>query len=128
MVTTIWASEVRFALDSDVVSSSSGYIQLTWTATDENDSFVLEQSVSSDFESVKTIYSGPDLATFVSGLPDGQYYFRVHGKDQKWSSTLQLNVQHQSLQLALSLSAIGFLVFVMTVGVVVRGSFKSQQT
>lgn len=107
--------------------SDSGYIKIQWD--DSNDipaaTFTLEQSETSDFEESKVIYEGPDRASFISGLPNGHYYYRIKtqakGKTSDWSSTITVQVKHHSLTMALSLASVGLLVFVLTVAVVISG-------
>ena len=115
------------------VVSESGYVKLSWgwshPALDtELLEFELQQSESSNFEKVTTIYKGPDYATFLSGLENGSYYHRVRViSDQKqiqsdWSLPLLVRVQHHSHQLAFALFGIGAIVFFITVGIVIQGS------
>lgn len=65
---------------------------------------------------------------FVSGLPDGEYRFAVSVIDADGNIELRssepaiLRVEHWSLIQALSLFAIGSIVFLTLVGVIVYGS------
>lgn len=112
--------------------SESGYIKLSWNlngakAPANNFNFELQRSVHQDFEQPISIYRGPDYATFISGLPDGNYYYRVRAivKDDTqtsdWSAPVLVQVKHHSLALALLLCGIGAAVFLITVGIVVQG-------
>ena len=59
---------------SPAIETYEGYAQLTWqpaTAPDGALSFELQQSRDSQFSSPRIIYRGRDLASLVSGLPDG---------------------------------------------------------
>lgn len=112
--------------------TNSGYIKLTWglqlsqSALDTLH-FELQRSRDAAFESVKTIYEGPDLASFRSGLPNGTFYYRVrtvsseNGLAGPWSEPLNVVVEHQSLTLAFSLAGVGCAVFLAVVVVVLRG-------
>ncbi len=115
------ASPVQFTLDGRDIESNSGHVRLVWKS--EGDTlFVLQQAPDSSFLHAKTIYEGPDLASFVSGLRNGNYYFRVRGEDDQWSDVVHLHVQHQSLELAFTLFGIGGIVFLLTVFVVLKGA------
>ena len=115
--------------------TQSGYIKLSWQWEPEEGSrdpytFELQQSMDEGFEAPQTIYKGPDYATFLSGLKDGKYYYRirVQGKSGSgWSEPVKLEVKHHSLQLAFSLFGLGALVFLITVGIVVQGNRSAQQ-
>ena len=113
----------------------AGYLKLSWeppAATPDAHAlhYEVQRSSNQNFASVKTIYRGPDRATFLSGLRDGNYYYRVRslqpesGEASDWSEVLVVKVVHHSLSLALWLFAIGALVFLLTVAVIVHGTWK----
>ena len=114
-------SNIQFSTESLMVESNSGYLQLEWNAETNAISYVLQRSTDANFNEFKTIYQGPDQATFISGLDNGTYYFRVGNESGHWSDTLTLNVKHQSLSLAYTLFGLGFLVFACTVFIVIKG-------
>lgn len=116
--------DVQFIADTLFVESRDGYTALQWNAGDHS-TFELQQSSDPDFSNTTTIYKGPDRASFISGLNDGIYYFRIRGLSGSWSDTLCLSVNHQSLSLALFLAGIGMVVFLVTVWVVVTGSLRT---
>ncbi|MBZ0254789.1 hypothetical protein K8I31_01920 [bacterium] len=94
---------------------------------DEEITFELQQSNSPEFSNSITRYKGPDAASFISGLPNGTYYYRVRCIDAKdaisgWSEPAVITIQHHSMLLAFSLFFIGMFVFAATVFVVVYGS------
>lgn len=116
---------------SSTVISKSGYQQLTWTVEAQNEKkleFELQQALDEQFAQVSTIYKGPDFATFLSGLENGHYYYRVRSmtadKLQKssWSTPKTVEIKHHSLTLALSLFGLGAVVFLATVWIVIQGS------
>jgi len=114
-------------------TSDAGHIKLVWqypNGLGPGAQFELQQANDAAFRTNRTIYLGPDLASFVSGLPNGEYYFRIRtrmndGRTSFWSRALSVKVEHQSLQLAFSLFGIGALVFVATLAVVFFGSRKA---
>ncbi len=112
--------------------SESGYIKLSWELDGTNTSannfiFELQRSAHQDFEQSAQTYRGPDYATFISGLPDGDYYYRARtiaidgAQESDWSAPVLVQVKHHSLSLALLLCGIGAAVFLITVGIVVQG-------
>lgn len=115
--------------------TSSGSIKLSWrseaTDTDaENAEFTLERATQADFSDAKLYYHGPDLATYISGLANGRYYFRIReigksGMESAWSPPVEVVVEHHSLSLAFALFGIGGLVFILTVLVVLRGASRT---
>lgn len=112
--------------------AQSGSIKLSWHSTGEDETapgldFVLQEATNPGFTDAETYYRGPDLATYISGLPEGIYYYRVRlqgdaGQRSAWSDPVVVEVEHHSLSLAWFLFAVGGLVFALTVTVVVRGA------
>lgn len=101
------------------LSSDTGYALIEWTAAG---SVSLEIAPENDHSEVRTLYSGANSAYFVSGLADGAYSLRLRGEGGEVSAPLSLAVSHQSLTRALMLTALGALVFILTVGAIVRGA------
>ena len=93
----------------------------------------MQQGFDSLFDSTRIRYTGPDMASYISGLKNGDYYFRVrtvtdHGNAHgDWSGTVTVTVEHHSLTLALTLAGLGGLVFLLTVAVVVQGTRASER-
>ena len=94
----------------------------------------MQTSGDSTFAKYETLYQGPDFATFLSGLPNGHYYYRVRtiAEDTQtpgaWSATVTATVKHHSLAFALSLFGIGAIVFALTVGIVKQGNRRMVNT
>jgi len=120
------AGAIDFETDSHDLTAESGYIRLSWQAG-AGVPYELQQDTVPDFTNARWVYRGPDRASFVSGLPDGTYYFRVRSGDGVWSPPLRLAVKHQSLVLAFSLFGIGATVFLLTAGMVVRGARETER-
>lgn len=114
-------ANIQFKSENLNIDSNSGYIQLEWNVKSEVETYVLQQATDSNFADAKVIYQGPDQASFVSGLNNNTYYYRVGDLQQNWSSTLRLNVKHQSLSLAYTLFILGFVVFAGTIFIVIKG-------
>lgn len=109
--------------------SRDGHLKLQWQGSDipAGSLFEVQQAETETFTDAKIIYRGPDLATFVSGLKNGNYYFRVRLQDEGWSNVLKLTVDHHSLSLTFVLLGLGALVFLLTAGVVIYGARKAPQ-
>lgn len=120
---------------SEEMSSSAGHVRLVWGVPDDVENleaieFELQQTRDVTFEERRTIYSGPDQASFISGLPDGKYYFRVrtklNGEVSSWSAHATVDVQHHSLNLAYTLLGLGAIVVIATISVVILGNRRVQ--
>lgn len=118
--------------------TESGYLKLSWkpgaSSADRTPYlFELQQAIRHDFTQTDLIYKGKDYATFLSGLPDGQFYYRVRAVSpdgaqySDWSAPVLVQVAHHSLRLAFLLFGIGAVVFLITVGIVVQGVRSSAQ-
>ena len=116
----------EFRVENYHIQNDNGYYKLEWDSSPGAE-VELQRSSSSDFNEVMVIYNGVDRASYISGLENGTYYFRVRELGGKWSQTLVLEVQHQSLTLAFTLFGLGGFVFLLTVLVVVKGSKQMQR-
>jgi len=111
--------------------TKSGFFKLSWSIEHRNDvKFRIVESRDPSFKNYKVKYEGPDLATFVSGLSNGEYYYRVraifreNGQKSGWSKTLSVTVEHHSLKLAFTLMVIVAAVFIATALLVLYGNHK----
>lgn len=119
----------RFTVPSTRVAPS-GSFAIRWSSAQPAafDQFELQQSRNRDFSEARLIYSGPDRASYVSGLPNGDFYYRVRGvntqfnRKSRWASPIRRIVQHPSLEFAVSMWGVGALVFLSTLGVVLSGA------
>lgn len=116
--------------------TESGYVKLSWEWPSGHEDgskheFELQQAQDDQFSTFKTIYQGQDFATFLSGLRNGNYYYRVRVKEgsdmSDWSKPILVEVKHHSLSLAFALFGLGALVFLLTVGIIVQGNRKVTQ-
>jgi hypothetical protein len=131
----IWAVAIFLSLPlfaqpelsaSDEVSRT-GYFQLKWKSG-ENGQFVLQQDTTSLFTSPKTLYSGPDTARTVSGLLNGEYYYRVRAAEGEWSEPLMVTVEHYKLSTAFIFLGLGAVVFLATATLIIRGHITHRKT
>lgn len=107
--------------------SQDGHIKLEWQPAAASSVFEVQQATDESFREARAIYRGPDRATFISGLKNGTYYFRVRAEDSDWSNVLKLEVTHHSLSLTYILMGLGSIVFLCTAGMVIYGARKSAQ-
>jgi hypothetical protein len=104
--------------------SEDGHVKIVWEMSRAAVEVEVEvqQSKNENFEAAKTVYRGLDKATFVSGLENGTYHYRIRHVDGAWSDPVMLTVRHHSLRLAFILFSLGAVVFAFTVFIVVRGA------
>ena len=105
--------------------SEDGHIKIEWDMPVAHAEVELQQAETKDFSDATIVYRGPDNATFISGLEDGTYYYRIRKVDGSWSDFISVNVKHHSLSLAISLFVAGSIVFLLTVWVVVKGALTA---
>ncbi len=88
--------------------------------------FEVLESASPEFENSTLRYRGKDSATYLSGLSEGDYYFRVTASKEKDGSKIEsdlvkFEVQFVSMSLVWKLVGMGILVFFATLWVVLKG-------
>jgi hypothetical protein len=103
-------------------TSTTGTFDLRWQGAADA-GYELEERRPN--QPARIIYRGRDTARVVTGLPNGQYAYRIRDIQQKvadgWSETHTVLVQHHSLTRALTFFTIGLLVFLATLAVIIRG-------
>lgn len=109
-------------LNSDSKLATAGYFQLQWSGQFNN--FQLQESTSSDFNEYKILYEGKDLARFVSGKPDGDFYYRVKviENNSLVSNVVKVSVLHHPLENAILFFFAGAIVFVSILVLIVKGN------
>jgi hypothetical protein len=124
----------RFEGDAEEFSEA-GYVTLRWTVPEDAvaDEDVVRYQVALEAAPARipaeTIYEGTANASFLSGLVDGEYRFRVRARDgdaadwSSWSPPKVVVVRHHSKALALRLCALGGALFLVTAGFVMRHAF-----
>lgn len=105
--------------------SEDGHIRIAWSTKEKRVPVELQQAENENFTDATTVYRGADKATFISGLENGTYYYRIRRVDGAWSAPVKLLVNHHSLQLALVLVSLGAVVFGLTVFIVLKGAFSA---
>jgi len=118
-----------------LIESEEGKAVLQWApstgAAGPDLEFVLQQSRDAAFSDPKKLYEGPDLGTVVTGLAEGDYFFRVREAmdstpaTKDWSETLTVRVKYPERRSVVLLMALGLVVFVGTVAAIVIGHRRS---
>ncbi|MFW5882829.1 MAG: hypothetical protein ACOCVG_00510 [Verrucomicrobiota bacterium] len=120
---------------------SEGHVELRWTLVEEGAldaeeaegvRFQLEQATVADFSDATERYVGRDLGSFISGLAEGNYYFRVRavapsGEPGAWSEPMQVTVDYPNVRLVQTLLIAGAIVLVLTVGAIIAGHLKTKK-
>ena len=110
-------------LTSNTEIATAGFYHLSWKSDAKK--IELQESNDSNFTSAITLYKGADTATLISGKPDGTWYYRIrninNGNTGNWSQPVVVTVSHHSLSRALTFFVIGFLMFIATVTLVIKG-------
>ena len=112
-------AEPRF--DDPPEHSADGGFTLHWEAPG---AVVLERASGPDFGDARVIYEGGDASRVISGLPDGEYRFRLRAADadeDAWSDRITVVVEHHSLARAFGFFAVGAAVFLVLIFALLRG-------
>lgn len=115
------ATALELISDSDI--ATAGFFQLKWSGN--SSPYKLQESLSPDFTSFKTRYHGADLATVISGKPDGDYYYRVVGDNTQQgihSNIVKVSVIHHPLINAFVFFIAGAIVFTALLILIFRGN------
>lgn len=113
--------------------SDDGTVDLTWILPDsaEAATYELQQSSDERFTVIDPRYAGPNTASVLSGLREGDYHFRVRavsatGEAGPWSDTLTLHVEFMDHGTLFALLGTGFVVATLTIGAIVVGFLKTK--
>ena len=139
--TAVAGMSPKIAVDTEI--STAGYYRLSWSEPESNAGavYILQEAISPEFNNPSISYKGPDLATVISGKPNGHYYYRVRRfetneldgvhaeapphREVVWSDVVSVNVNHHSLSKAVGFFIAGFIVFAATLFMIVKGAAKS---
>ena len=113
------------------VLAKEGHLRLSWQLKEGEEvasalTFQLERSVQADFRSAVRLETGPDRASYLSGLRQGENYFRVRavnaeGEAGPWSAALMVRVEYPSPGRVFPLMAVGAVLLVATVALILTG-------
>ncbi|HZD53399.1 MAG TPA: fibronectin type III domain-containing protein [Woeseiaceae bacterium] len=108
-------------LSADTAVATAGFFQLRWQA---RGAVLIEEDTEREFTSPRVIYRGADNARVLSGKPDGRWYYRARtaGSGGAFGEVLEVTVRHHPIERAFAFFALGALVFLATLGVIIRGA------
>ena len=101
------------------LKSDAGYFMVEWQA---DEPVSLEIAKQDSQAKPRVLYTGSNSALFVSGLQDGEYDVRLRDGSGALSKALTLSVEHQPLDRALWLVALGALAFLAAALVILKGA------
>ncbi|WP_018948343.1 hypothetical protein [Thioalkalivibrio sp. ALMg11] len=119
------AAGAQPTFDAPPERSTDGGFTLAWEA---DAPVVLEQASGPDHANARILYEGGDTSTVISGLPDGDYRFRLRAADadaEQWADQATVTVKHHSLARAFGFFAVGAVVFLVLIGAILRGRPRS---
>ena len=104
---------------------SDGAITLEWNS---EGIIVLEHARSKEFAKPWLRYRGDDQSSVLTGLAEGEHFFRIkeEGEETSWSKVLPIQVEFVDLTLMYFLLAVGSAVSLLTVGAIIYGSRKTK--
>ena len=104
---------------------SDGAITLEWNS---EGIIVLEHARSKEFAKPWLRYRGDDQSSVLTGLAEGEHFFRIkeEGEETSWSKVLPIQVEFVDLTLMYFLLAVGGAVSLLTVGAIIHGSRKTK--
>ncbi|MEQ8953320.1 MAG: hypothetical protein RL120_04240 [Gammaproteobacteria bacterium] len=118
----LWAAES--SLTADTTLSTEGYFVLSWASL--ADAVALQQSDSPGFlEFTSRDLPGSGQIT-ITGLEDGDYYFRLLGDDGTVTEPLVIEVQHHPLSRALLFFSLGLILFLILLSTIYIGNRRTQ--
>jgi hypothetical protein len=111
--------------------SSDGTATLSWE-TGQQKSVLIQAGRDPSFTQATTLYRGSDSASVITGLVDGDYFYRgreeyADGRIAPWSETISLHVKHHSLARAGGFFLLGSIVFLATTLLIVFGAKRGGQ-
>ena len=103
----------------------AGHFSLAWQGDADDAIFIVQRSPDADFESAVVCFEGAQRRAHLSGLEDGEHYFRVAAKASpdaewaEWSEPATLTVAHHDLGVAFAFASVGAVLFLSIVAFVI---------
>lgn len=106
--------------------SDNGVVTLQWEASGKE--VEVQRSVTPDFQKPRLVYRGTQTASVVTGLREGEYYFRIRDAEEaEWSPALAVRVEYISRTKLFVLLSLGGVVVMGTIGAIFSG-YRSNRT
>lgn len=118
------APAAGFTSDAQV-NTPEGHTTLRWEPVGVGDEFQVQHGTSAAFPDPELWYEGPATQSFVSGLGEGEHFYRVRAREGEgepwgaWSDSVEVDVEYQPMWLAATLFSTGAVMFCCIVGFVV---------
>jgi len=113
-------------LSSDTELSTEGYFVLSWELSDPNTEIVLQQSSNASFSGAQSKVLQESGAITLTGLADGEYYFRLLQDGAPIDNPVVVTVAHHSLERALGFFFTGCVLFIILLIAIVNGDKSSR--
>ena len=120
----LWLAPVGIAAASVAFGAtperdSAGFFTLEWHGAER---YELEQATGPTHEDARILYRGSDAGTLISGLPNGEYRFRIRAQgDAAWSDAAVVVVEHHGLGRAFLFFLLGAGVFTVLILAIAAG-------
>lgn len=119
-------AEAQFTMTATPTLSNDGRVVVSWESPSVGQVH-LQQGLDRRFNAPSTLYRGNDSASVITGLVDGDYYYRGRlerpdGTFSDWSPMVTVTVSHHSLPRAFSFFLLGLIVFVATLLLIISGA------
>jgi hypothetical protein len=124
LLVLVWLAPMNPGIAGPVFGShperdAAGFFSLDWNGAER---FELEQASGPGYEDARIIYRGSDTSTTLSGLPDGEYRFRIREEGApNWADETVVEVEHHSLGRAFLFFALGAAVFLVLILAIAQG-------
>ena len=103
------------------LEAPEGHVLVDWGGSERTGNFELQVKRPGSDRFV-SIYTGPDTASFRSGLEAGMHSYRVRsGPDGAWAAPLQVEVSYPARETALAWVGLGIVVFLATLAALFLG-------
>ena len=112
------------------LESNNGVVDLKWKNGEEGAKLpvILEQATHPDFSDAFVRYEGTDSGAYLTGLSEGDYFFRLKlSGGEEWSNPLAYTVKFIGRGQLFVLLAAGLIVSVMTFGAILKGMAEGRE-
>lgn len=123
---TAFADPPSLSANPDV--SNDGKVVLEFEKT-ENAEIELQQATDPDFTDALTRYRGADPASVLTGLAEGDYYFRIRlTSEENWSAPVRVRVKFMKRGQLYLLLGTGLVVVAMIVLTILLGASQARRS
>lgn len=113
-------------LSVDTTLSTEGYFVLNWEFAKPGGTFLLQQSNSAEFTNPRTRPLTRSGSLTLTGLRDGNYFFRLAEGAQPVTAPVKVEVRHHSLAKAGLVFSVGLVLFVTLIITIAIGRRRQE--